>query len=448
MTQITKEPNNTTSSNEKLSAIFETGKERISHKINWLIDKIISKLSGENKKEILTNQTDHDIKNKKDYFDNLFTSDLSDTCESTDIDVSNITKIVASDGSANDFFGYSIAVSKTKIVIGVPYDNDKGPASGSVYIYDLDGSNEIKLTASDGAAGNYFGYSVAVSDTKIVVGAYGHNDNGFDSGCAYIYDIDGTNEIKLLASDGTDDDRFGSSVAVSNTKIVIGAYSNSDKGPASGSAYIYDLNGTNEIKLYASDGVTGNYFGFSVDVSDTKIVIGAYGNNDKGSYAGCAYAYDLDGTNEIKLLASDGADYNNFGSSVAISNTKIVIGVPEDNDKGSYSGSAYIYDLDGTNEIKLLASDGAAHDNFGRSVAVSDTKIVIGAYGKDINGSYSGCIYAYDLNGSNEIKLTPTNSIAYDYFGFNVAVSDDRIVIGAYGDNDNGTNSGSAYIFG
>ena len=96
-----------------------------------------------------------------------------------------------------------------KIVVGAY--NHNGINSGSVYVYDLDGSNEVKITASDGAATDHFGYSVAVGDSKIAVGVYG-DDNA--SGSVYVYDLDGSNEVKITASDGVNDDEFGYSVAV------------------------------------------------------------------------------------------------------------------------------------------------------------------------------------------------------------------------------------------
>jgi len=357
-------------------------------------------------------------------------------------------KIVASDAAENDQFGYSVAVSNSKIVIGARYNDDAGDNSGSAYIYDLDGTNEIKLTASDAAEDDWFGNSVAVSDSKIVIGARGNDDNGSYSGSAYIYDLDGTNEIKITASDAAEYDHFGTSVAVSDSKIVIGAYNNDDAGDNSGSAYIYDLDGTNEIKIVASDAAEKDYFGNSVAVSNSKIVVGAYGNDDTGDYSGSAYIYDLDGTNEIKITASDAAEGDYFGYSVAISDSHIVIGAYGNDDAGDNSGSAYIYDLDGTNEIKIVASDAAEKDYFGNSVAVSNSKIVVGAYDNDDTYSNSGSAYIYDLDGTNEIKITASDAAESVQFGNSVAIADSKIVIGAFRNDDAGDNSGSAYIYG
>ena len=155
-------------------------------------------------------------------------------------------KLLASDGADHDYFGYSVAVSDSKIVVGAYNDDDKGDKSGSVYIYDLDGTNEKKITASDGFGSDYFGYSVAVSDSKIVVGAYLDDDKGVNSGSVYVYDLDGTNEKKITASDGADSDYFGKYVAVSDSKIVVGAYQDDDKGVNSGSVYVYDLDQFND----------------------------------------------------------------------------------------------------------------------------------------------------------------------------------------------------------
>ena len=435
-----------TNPHKKLSAIFKNSKEKITHQTKRFVEKIISVISDD-KKESFIGQLLQDTKNKKDYFNNSFISNLLKTLTSAKLNTSNIIKLIASDGKPDNRFGWSVAVSNSKIVVGVPNDSDYDTDAGCVYIYDLDGTNEIKLTPSNQASRNYFGWSVAVSDTKIAVGAYGNRIKGSYAGCAYIYDLDGSNEIILTASDGTADDFFGCSVAISNSKIVIGAHGSDVNGTDSGCAYIYDLDGSNEVKLIPSDGVSYNNFGFSAAISNSKIVIGAYSSDVNGADSGCAYIYDLDGSNEIKLLASDGTFDNYFGFSVAISNSKIVIGVPYDKTNGTDSGCAYIYDLDGSNEIKITPSDGVADDYFGISVAVSDTKIVVGATHNDNHGHDVGCIYVYDLDGSNEIKLIASNGAAGDYFGISVAVSDTKIAVGAPYDNTQGPNSGSVYIY-
>ena len=206
-------------------------------------------------------------------------------------------------------------------------------------------TENMKITASDGASGDLFGQSVAVGSGRIVVGADRDDDNGTDSGSAYIYDLDGNQLAKITASDGAADDYFGDSVAVGSGRIVVGAYRDDDNGSRSGSAYIYDLDGNQLSKITASDGAADDYFGFSVAVGSGRIVVGAYLDDDNGTDSGSAYIFDLDGNQLAKITASDGASFDRFGWSVAVGSGRIVVGATLDDDNGSNSGSAYIFNL-------------------------------------------------------------------------------------------------------
>jgi hypothetical protein len=205
-------------------------------------------------------------------------------------------------------------------------------------------SNETKITASDGAAYDRFGRSVAVGSGRIVVGAFYDDDNGFDSGSAYIFDLDGNQLTKITASDGAGNDLFGYSVAVGSGRIVVGAPYDDDNGSASGSAYIFDLDGNQLAKITVSDGAADDYFGYSVAVGCGRIVVGAYLDDDNGSNSGSAYIFDLDGNQLTKITASAAPGSDRFGSSVAVGSGRIVVGAPYDDDNGSNSGSAYIYE--------------------------------------------------------------------------------------------------------
>jgi len=327
----------------KFSAIFENSEEKTYYKAKLIIEKIISSLSDEDKQEAFLDQILEDTSNNKNYFGKDFVSNLIKTLTKTGLDVLSTIKLLIFDHVDDEYLGKSVAISKSKIVVGAFYDvNDENSEPKNVYVYDLDGTNEIKLTPPDESINNHFGYSVAVSDSKIVIGAYGDDEDSIP-GSAYVYDLDGSNRIKLTASDGFDGNYFGHSVAVSDSKIVIGAFYDSEKGIDSGSAYVYDLDGSNEIKITASDGAINEYFGYSVAVSDSKIVVGVPYDNENGPASGSVYVYDLDGTNEIKITASDETSNEYFGSKVAISGTKILVKTLD---------SVYIYNLDGTNEIK------------------------------------------------------------------------------------------------
>ena len=341
-----------------------------------------------------------------------------------DLDGTNEVKITPSDAAAGDRFGESAAIAHNKIVVGSPLDDDDGTSSGSVYIYNLDGTGEVKLTASDAAAGDNFGKSVAIGNNKIVVGARTRNVGALqNAGSVYVYDLDGTNEVTITASDADSSDYFGQSVAIAHNKIVVGAYID-DTGQNnnltnSGSAYVYNLDGTGEVKLTASDADLSDLMGVSVAIGSNKIVISGHANDDAGSGSGSVYVYDLDGTNEVKITASDAAAADSFGFDVAVGNNKIVVGAYGDDDNGSLSGSVYVYDLDGTNELKITASDGAADDRFGNSVAIANNKIVVGARGVNTN---TGAVYVYNLDGTGETKITASEGNSGDYFGISVTM--------------------------
>ena len=202
-------------------------------------------------------------------------------------------------------------------------------------------SNETKITASDGAANDELGRSVAVGFGRIVVGSIGDDDNGSKSGSAYIFDLDGTQLAKITASDAAGLDRFGISVAVGSGRIVVGAPWDDDSGNFSGSAYIFDLDGTQLAKITASDGAANDEFGYSVAVGSGRIVVGANRDEDNGYASGSAYIFDLDGTQLAKITASDSASSDNFGRSVAVGLGRIVVGAVGDD---RYQGSAYIHE--------------------------------------------------------------------------------------------------------
>jgi hypothetical protein len=362
---------------------------------------------------------------------------VAGTIESTEV------KITASDGAANDWFGRAVAVGSGRIVVGAYQNDDNGSNSGSAYIFDLNGNQLAKITASDGAAGDRFGYSVAVGSGRIVVGAYYDADDGTESGSAYIFDLDGTQIAKITASDGAAEDWFGYSVAVGCGRIVVGAYQDDT---STGSAYIFDLDGTELAKITASDGAVNDSFGNSVAVGCGKIVIGAPLDVDGGSSSGSAYIFDLDGNQLAKITASDGAAGDRFGTSVAVGSGRIVVGADGDDDNGTDSGSAYIFDLDGTQIAKITGV--SSEDYFGSSVAVGSGRIVVGAWNYlEVFNSSRGIAYHYDLDGNQIGSIISSDVGTGDRFGLSVAVASGRIVIGSYFDDDNGTNSGSAYIY-
>jgi len=272
--------------------------------------------------------------------------------------LSETAKLTASDGAAGDEFGWSVAIAGDTIVVGATGDDaDNGQDSGSVYVFTRTGTTwtqQAKLTASDGAAYDYFGWSVAIAGDTIVVGASLDNENGIDSGSAYVFTRTGTTwteQAKLMASDGDSFDEFGFSVAIAGDTIAVGAiFGDNDNGSNSGSASVYMRTGTTwtqQAKLSASDGAASDQFGYSVAIEGDTIVVG--GNPVDIGNSGSAYIFTRTGvtwTQQFQLTVSDATLDNGFGFSVAIDVDAIVVGADNaDNDNGADSGSAYVYDL-------------------------------------------------------------------------------------------------------
>jgi len=369
------------------------------------------------------------------------------------------TKVTASDAASNDWFGQSVATDGDTIVIGAyRASNERGSKSGSAYVYTRSGTvwaEQAKLLGSDGADGDQFGASVAIYGDTVVIGADRDDDNGEDSGSAYVYTRTGsawTEQAKLMASNAAAGDEFGWSLGIHGDTIVIGAWS------GSGTAYVYARSGivwTEQAKL--TDGADSDRFGWSVAISVDTLVISAYFDDAHGENSGSAYVYTRTGTvwsNQAKLTASDAAAEDRFGYSVAIHGDTLVIGSYWDDDSGSSSGSAYVYARSGTvwtEQAKLTASDAAGGDQFGDCVAMDGDTIIVGAVNDDDKGSGSGSAYIYKRIGTvwtEQTKLTAGDDATLgDHFGDSVGIKGDTIVVGATQDDDNGDSSGSVYIF-
>lgn len=374
-------------------------------------------------------------------------------------------KLPASDGAAVDVFGGSVSISGDYAIVGACADDDKGDGSGSAYIFKWNGTNWVqqqKLTASDGAAGDLFG-KVSISGDYAIVGAIYADGNEPNCGSAYIFKREGESwveQAKLTASDGAAMDYFGwGGVSISGDYAIVGANGDDDEGSNSGSAYIFKRVGENWIqqaKLTASDGTAEDAFGLPVSISGDYAVVGARFDDDNGSDSGSTYIFKRNGESWIqqaKLTASDGAALDQFSGSVSINGDYAIVGAYYDDDNGDDSGSAYIFKRDSANwleQAKLTAADGAAGDWFGVSVSIKGDYAIIGARHDDDNGTDSGSAYIFKRNGLSRTqvdKLTASDGEANDKFGVSVSIDGHYAIVGAFFDDDNGTDSGSAYIF-
>ena len=325
-------------------------------------------------------------------------------------------KLTAADGAFDDQFGFSVALSGNTAVVGAFLDDNRVSDSGAAYVFEKIGgvwAQTAKLTAADGAAFDWFGFSVAVSGNTAVIGSVFDDDRGTASGSAYVFEKFGalwSQTAKLTAADGAHSDEFGFSVALSGNTAVIGVKGGDGLVADSGSAYVFEKIGgvwTQSAKLTAADGAEHDQFGFSVAVSGDTAVIGSRNGDGLVANSGSAYVFEKFGglwSQTTKLTASDGTQFNEFGFSVALSGDTAVIGAKGDDDRGTASGSAYVFEKIGalwSQTAKLTASDGAQFDEFGVSVALSGDTAVIGARNDDDLGFNSGSAYVFALEGED-----------------------------------------------
>lgn len=317
-----------------------------------------------------------------------------------------------------------------------------------------------RLTAEGGAAEDRFGFALAVSGDTVVVGAYQNDDVDAEAGSAYVFERSGgtwVQRAKLLASDATLGDRFGVSVAIDGDTILVGAHGEDDGGSSTGAVYVFSRSGADWVetqRLKASDAAAGDSFGRVVAIDGDVLIAGAQNDDDGATNAGAAYVFVREGgtwTEQAKLTASDPGEAVYFGSAVDVEGGLAVVGAYLSASPALDSGAAYVFARNGSSwdqQAKIVAGDGEAEDRFGRSVAVAGGRVLVGSYFDDDKGTNSGSVYVFEEQGSSWVerqKLTADDAAANDYFGFAVAASGTTAVIGSYGDDDKGGASGAVY---
>jgi hypothetical protein len=351
-------------------------------------------------------------------------------------------RLVAGDAAELDEFGRSVSLVAGRALVGAYGESG---ARGAAYVFGQSGDNswteQQKLGASDGADLDKFGYAVSTAGDRVLVGAYGESAA---RGAAYLFVQSGgrwIEEHKLVASDGAANDNFGCAVSLTADRALVGA-SGSDDGR--GAAYVFARSGgawIEEQKLIASDGSGSDSFGYSVALSGARAVVGAPGHD---GYRGAAHVFFRNDvwTEEQALVASDGAAFDNFGAAVALDGDVALVGAYWNAD---FDGAAYVYARTGgaferpwIETQKLTGSDEG--ERFGGSLSLSANRALIGALG-------SGVAYVFARTGDawlQEQRLVPDGVRTEDFFGWSVALAGDRALVGAsYTDQ----LRGAAYVY-
>jgi hypothetical protein len=317
---------------------------------------------------------------------------------------------------------------------------------------------------------------VAISGTQTVVGAHQDDTGAANAGSAYVYDLSsGTPTIPVATLNNPGpaaSDNFGHSVAIYGTQVVVGAYLDDTGATDSGSAYVYDLSGgtpTVPVATFNNPGpATDDYFGHSVAISGTRVVVGAYRDDTGAQDAGSAYVYDLSsGTPTVPVATLNNPDPGDtnyfglygdrFGFAVAIAGTRVVVGASGQDSMGPVDGgTAYVYDLSGGTPtvpiVTLNNPNPTFKSGFGDAVAISGTLVVVGAYQGVTSAMNAGIVHVYDLSqGTPTVPMATLqnpNPTASDLFGVSVAVDGTNVAIGAPGEDAVMPDKGQAYVFG
>ncbi len=357
--------------------------------------------------------------------------------------------VVPSDAAEEDRFGHAVDIEGDLLVVSAISDDDPNPSaapgatsldsSGSVYFFERDAGGPGqwgqvgKIVAGNGQIFDNFGYDLALSGNLLAVSAWtedellvGHETTrvGVDAGVAYVFERNantGAWEEQIFVESQRDlvdgkasFDNYARRVALSGDTLIVGASEETANDADQGSVYVYERNigGPNQwgtaAVLRAGDGRRFDRLGRSVAIDGDTIVAGATGDDDIGSGSGSAFVFQrIDGqwVESVKLLAGDGVGFERFGEMVAIDGDTIIVGAPDQDDMGAKSGAIYVFQRDtgGPGQwgqaAKITAADAVADDRFGLAGALDGTSLVTGVFQKDDNGLDSGAGYVFELGG-------------------------------------------------
>jgi len=341
------------------------------------------------------------------------------------------------------------------------------PGAGGAYIYTRPSESGLwtmkqSLSPEDAHEYHYFGYSVAVYEDTIVLGAAGDDHGGVSTGAVYIYDYDNSYAewypvAKLTSTNAQAFDNFGTSVDIYKKYVVVGASGDQTLGTDAGAAYVFVKFGTwvQEYKLLPSDGGgQKHYFGCSVSIYEETIAVGAYQAHGHWDYSGAVYVFTLQGDGsweqQTKAIAHDGMSEDKFGYTISLYKDTLVVGAWGEMAKQQEQHPKQMRDR--TRRLQPAGPDNNNHngengENCGPN-SPPDCQKYEGEY--EYRGASTGSCYVFARSGSTwlqEYKLIAEGSQAYDSFGKSVSIHENVVFVGADMADGDIQNSGAAYIY-
>ena len=331
-----------------------------------------------------------------------------------------------------------------------------------------------------GSGGDYFGSTIAMSDTYTVIGVPNEDTaSNTGDGVAYIFENSTGNLVRTISNPNPnsnfDNDNFGKDVGINNNGQVLISTPNEDDWTSYldvGKAYVYNISTGSLVYTFSNPNHYGSpssdQFGLSSDMDDDHVIVGARLEEESGSSSddgsGKAYIFRLSNGSLRHSLTNPNAygtrQSDIFGNAVAIKGNYAIVGAHQEDDAGgSSSGAAYVFNVSTGNVVYSLtnpnAQDTSNYDQFGYRVAISDNYFAVSAYSEKgpnpNNYEYSGAVYVYDISTGNLLHTlenpNPTGTEEYDYFGFGLAINDKYVVCGTPYEDTTGDASGVVYVF-
>ena len=335
--------------------------------------------------------------------------------------------------------GNSVAVTDTHLLVGALSDSASGVSSGRAFLFDAV-TGRLLHTFDNPAPGadDQFGFKVALSADKAVVGAPNDDTTSADNGRAYVFDVASGNLLLTIDNpSSTQLDQFGYGIDIDGDKIVIGTRS------SSGRAYVFDA--TTGALLQQLNAPGGNdLYGSTVSIDSGRILVGASGEAQAHLFDANTYAY----LHTFVNPNPPGTDA--FGGAVDLSGNRVLIGAYNDDTGATDTGRAYLYDA--TTYALVHSFDNPTPSNADRltwsSVGISGDKVLVAAFWDDTLAQDAGSAYLFDAVSGNLILTldnpAPDNN---DYFGVAVDISPNKLAVGAYFDDAVANNSGRAYLY-
>ena len=391
-------------------------------------------------------------------------------------------ELAAGGGSLQDEFGAAVALDGERVLVGAPLDDHTARTdAGSAYVFERGPGGTwtqiTRLSAADRASSDFFGGSVALLGGRALVGADGDDDQGSLSGSVYAFERDGAGTwlqtAKLHAPDGAAFDIFGEVLSLSGERLLIGAPGHAG---TAGAAYLFerraDASWHLAAELGAADAAANAFLGNAVVLAGERAVVGAFSDDGVAPDAGAVYVFQRvlqpgwslaggrtpggrtrSGTwrQVAKLTALDAGPGDAFGSSVALSGERLLVGAHGDDEAGLDAGAAYLFErANGVWTQVAKLTPGAAGDFAGAAVALDGERALLGAFAADAPATDAGLVYAFERVGAAWVArpaLGASDGLAADAFGSALALQGARLVAGAFRGNGLNADSGSAYVF-